>query len=77
VLYFKPPFGPYPIELKETFPIGPAEIPPWNAAMVRQGCRGIRMLAESHKESKIMVAGLSNWNEIFCEEVGNTAELIE
>jgi len=77
VLYFKPPFGPYPIELKETFPIGPAEIPPWNAVMVRQGCRGIRMLAESHKGSKIMVAGLSNWNKIFCEEVGNTAELIE
>ena len=26
-LFFKPPFGPYPKELKETFPIGPSEIP--------------------------------------------------
>lgn len=77
VLFFKPPFGPYPVELKETFPIGPSEIPPWNVAMIRQGCRGIRMLAESHKESKIMVTGLGSWNKIFWEEVGNTAELIE
>ena len=34
-LFFKPPFGPYPKELKETFPIGPSEIPEWDDAMVR------------------------------------------
>jgi 7-cyano-7-deazaguanine tRNA-ribosyltransferase len=76
VLSFKPPFGPYPPELKETFPIGQSEIPPWDAAMVRQGCRGIRVLAESHPASRIRVAGLGNWQEIFREEVGEMAELI-
>jgi len=76
VLFFKPPFGPYPPELKETFPIGPAEIPPWNAAMVRQGCRGIRKLADSHPGSRILVSGLSPWRAIFIEEVGDIAELV-
>lgn len=55
VLRFKPPFGPYPAELNETFPIGQSELPPWDEAMVRQGCRGIRMLAESHPQSAITV----------------------
>jgi len=78
VLFFKPPFGPYPSELKETFPIGQSEIPEWDAAMVRQGCKGIRMLAESHKECWMRVTGLhSEWKNIFAEEIGNTAELIE
>jgi len=78
VLYFKPPFGPYPPELKETFPIGQSEIPEWDAAMVRQGCRGIRMLADSHKESTIRVVGLHpEWNDIFAEELGTRAELLE
>ena len=78
VLYFKPPFGPYPPDLKETFPIGQSEIPEWDAAMVRQGCKGIRQLADSHKESRIWVCGLhAEWKNIFSEEIGSTAELIE
>ncbi|MFZ2073972.1 MAG: tRNA guanosine(15) transglycosylase TgtA [Methanoregula sp.] len=78
VLYFKPPFGPYPPDLKETFPIGQSEIPEWDATMVRQGCKGIRMLADSHKESRIRVCGLhAEWKNIFAEELGDTAELIE
>ena len=76
ILLFKPPFGPYPAALKETFPIGPAEIPEWDEAMVRQGCRGIRMLAKSHKECRVAVSGLANWEEIFSGEVGDSAELI-
>ena len=76
ILLFKPPFGPYPPALKETFPIGPAEIPAWDGAMVRQGCRGIRILADSHRECRITVSGLANWEEIFSEEVGCSAELI-
>ncbi|HVP96135.1 tRNA guanosine(15) transglycosylase TgtA [Methanoregula sp.] len=76
ILFFKPPFGPYPQALKETFPVGPSEIPEWDEAMVRQGCRGIRMLAESHRESRITVSGLANWEEIFTEEAGDTAELV-
>jgi len=78
VLYFKPPFGPYPPELKETYPIGQSEIPEWDAAMVRQGCRGIRMLADSHKECRIRVCGLhAEWKNIFTEELADAAELIE
>jgi len=77
VLLFKPPFGPYPVELKETFPIGPAEIPPWDAAMVRQGCKGIRKLAESHPDCRIQVSGLANWTDIFYDETGELAELID
>jgi 7-cyano-7-deazaguanine tRNA-ribosyltransferase len=76
VLLFRPPFGPYPPELKETFPIGQSEIPAWDAAMVRQGCRGIRLLAETHSGCRIQVAGLGDWSAIFCEEVGDLAELI-
>ena len=78
VLSFKPPFGPYPDALKETFPIGQSEIPEWDAAMVRQACRGIRLLCESHKESRIRVAGLHReWKGIFAEETQGCAELLE
>ena len=39
VLLFRPPFGPYPVELKETFPIGQCELPEWDEQMVVTGCR--------------------------------------
>ena len=45
--------------------------------MVHQGCRGIRVLAESHKWSRISVSGLARWQEIFCDEAGDVAELVE
>ena len=78
VLLFKPPFGPYPAGLKGDFPIGQSEIPEWDEAMVRQGCKGIRMLADSHKGCRIRVCGLhAEWKTIFAEELGHTAELIE
>jgi 7-cyano-7-deazaguanine tRNA-ribosyltransferase len=69
VLRFKPPFGPYPPELAETFPIGQSEIPDWDEAMVRQGCRGIRMLAESHNESRVVVSCTKRWEGIIREEL--------
>ena len=68
-LSFKPPFGPYPPELKETFPIGPCEIPEWDEAMVCQGCRGIRTLTESHRESRITVACSRKWADIVRREL--------
>jgi 7-cyano-7-deazaguanine tRNA-ribosyltransferase len=68
VLAFKPPFGPYPQELSETFPIGQSEIPPWDEAMVRQGCAGIRMLAESHPESRITVSCSRRWADLLRKE---------
>jgi 7-cyano-7-deazaguanine tRNA-ribosyltransferase len=68
-LFFKPPFGPYPKELKETFPIGQSEIPEWDEAIVRQGCQGIRMLVTSHPDSHIVVSCSPAWKKIVLEVV--------
>jgi len=69
MFFFKPPFGPYPVELKETFPIGPCEIPEWDEAMVRQGCLGIRNLTDTHPESRITLSCSSRWREIVKQEL--------
>jgi 7-cyano-7-deazaguanine tRNA-ribosyltransferase len=66
-LFFKPPFGPYLKELKETFPIGPSEIPDWDDAMVRQGCRGIRLLQKTHPGSRITIACSPRWEPVVRE----------
>jgi len=70
-LFFKPPFGPYPKELKETFPIGPCEIPDWDDTMVRKGCEGIRVLMEKNRESRFTVSCPPRWNAIVREVLGN------
>jgi 7-cyano-7-deazaguanine tRNA-ribosyltransferase len=70
-LFFKPPFGPYPKELKETFPIGPSEIPEWDDAMVRQGCRGIKLLMASHPDSRFVVSCSPCWEAIVHQELGD------
>lgn len=44
ILHFRPPFGPYPPELKETFPIGQCELPDWDTVLVAEGCEGINTL---------------------------------
>jgi 7-cyano-7-deazaguanine tRNA-ribosyltransferase len=64
VFFFKPPFGPYPPELSETFPIGQSEIPDWDADMVRTGSIGIDRLAKANPESKITVRCRSRWKDI-------------
>jgi 7-cyano-7-deazaguanine tRNA-ribosyltransferase len=64
VFSFKPPFGPYPPELCETYPVGQSEIPVWDETMVRQGCIGIRVLAESHPESRISIRCKRLWFSI-------------
>ena len=69
VLRFKPPFGPYPPELSETFPIGQSEIPPWDKTMVRQGCRGIRVLVKTHPESRITVSCSHRWADLLRKEL--------
>ena len=61
LILFKPPFGPYPPELKETFPIGQSEIPDWDDDMVRQGCRGIAILAKTHPGTRVTVACETRW----------------
>jgi 7-cyano-7-deazaguanine tRNA-ribosyltransferase len=69
LLLFKPPFGPYPKELKETFPIGQSEIPDWDEPMVRQGCNGIRVLAASHPCTRFVVACNGRWHAIVRQEL--------
>ncbi len=70
-LLFKPPFGPYLKELKETFPIGPSEIPEWDEAMVRQGCRGILTLRDCHPESRITISCSPRWEPVVREILGD------
>jgi 7-cyano-7-deazaguanine tRNA-ribosyltransferase len=70
-LLFKPPFGPYLKELKETFPIGPSEIPEWDDAMVRQGCRGIRILQEVHPDSRFTISCSPRWEPVVREVLGD------
>jgi 7-cyano-7-deazaguanine tRNA-ribosyltransferase len=70
-LMFRPPFGPYPRELKETFPIGPTELPEWDEAMVRQGCRGIRSLVESHPNIRVTVLCEKRWEAVVREVAGD------
>jgi 7-cyano-7-deazaguanine tRNA-ribosyltransferase len=69
-LFFKPPFGPYPKELKETFPIGQSEIPEWDDTMVRKGCKGIKCLMESHPGSRFVVSCNPCWEAIVRQELG-------
>jgi 7-cyano-7-deazaguanine tRNA-ribosyltransferase len=63
VLFFKPPFGPYPVELSETFPIGQSVIPSWDDEMMRQGCKGIRCLIRSHPNSHFAIISGEEWYE--------------
>jgi 7-cyano-7-deazaguanine tRNA-ribosyltransferase len=69
VLFFKPPFGPYPGELRETFPIGQSEIPDWDEAMVVQGCEGIRRLALANPGSRFTVSCGSRWFPVVKREL--------
>jgi len=70
-LLFKPPFGPYLKELKETFPIGPSEIPEWDEAMVRQGCRGIQILKDTHPDSRVTVSCNPRWEPVVRQILGD------
>ncbi|MDK2890027.1 MAG: 7-cyano-7-deazaguanine tRNA-ribosyltransferase [Methanoculleus sp.] len=77
VLNFKPPFGPYPVELAETFPVGQSEVPEWDDDMVRSGCAGIRTLMEAHPESRFAVLCGEEWVPLVLEEVPDAEVLHE
>ena len=77
VLLFKPPFGPYPAELGETFPIGQSKTPEWDEALVRQGCRGINILKESHPGNRFFISGFQHWTDILRQECGDSLEVID
>ncbi|KUG20880.1 archaeosine trna-ribosyltransferase type 1 [hydrocarbon metagenome] len=69
ILHFKPPFGPYPPELAETFPIGQSEIPDWDIDMVRCGCAGIRELINAHPDTRFAVRCGEAWADLVSREV--------
>jgi 7-cyano-7-deazaguanine tRNA-ribosyltransferase len=64
VLLFRPPFGPYPVELKETFPIGQCELPEWDEQMVVTGCGGIRALIDANPGTSVSVRCGPEWEVI-------------
>ena len=72
VLLFKPPFGPYPPELAETFPVGQSEIPAWDRDMVAAGCAGIRAMRESHPGVPFTVLCQPEWAELVRAELPGT-----
>lgn len=67
VFYFKPPFGPFPRELSETFPIGQSEIPDFDEDMVRTGCNGIRRLIDANPDTHFTIRCRQNWREIISQ----------
>jgi len=69
VLSFKPPFGPYPPGLSQTFPVGQSEIPEWDEEMVRAGCDGIRALSRAHPEACIRVSCGPEWSALVRREI--------
>jgi len=68
-LFFKPPFGPYHPALCETFPIGQCELPCWDNEMVSAGCRGMRVLMESHPETEFSVTCPLEWRDLLMSEL--------
>lgn len=68
VVVFKPPFGPMPYELAETFPVGQAEIPSWDEVMVKSGITGLRVLMKTNPETMFVISVSSRWEELFRAE---------
>lgn len=66
-LLFKPPFGPYPPALAETFPIGQSELPPWDTDQVRTACRGLRELVAAKPDCRFTIVVEEPWRRIFEE----------
>jgi len=69
ILLFKPPFGPFPPELRETFPIGQSEIPEWDDEMVVQGCLGLLALMDANPESRFSIFTHERWLDIVQKEL--------
>jgi len=64
VFFFRPPFGPFPQELSETFPIGQSEIPDFDEEMIKTGCNGIRVLIEANPDTHFTIRCRQAWRDI-------------
>jgi Queuine/archaeosine tRNA-ribosyltransferase len=76
VIEFKPPFGPLPYELAETFPAGQAEIPSWDATMVEYGIKGMKDLMAANPQTKLVISASPKWQKTF-EDAFASAEFIK
>lgn len=76
-LFFKPPFGPYPPALAETFPIGQSEMPPWDQEQVRTGCMGLRDLIAAKPGCRFTIAVEEPWQELFEESLAGMEVMYE
>lgn len=65
VIEFKPPFGPLPSELAETYPVGPAEIPTWDIDMVQYGIKGLKKLFDANPNTEIIISTDEKWKDVF------------
>ncbi|WAI01013.1 tRNA guanosine(15) transglycosylase TgtA [Methanogenium organophilum] len=74
---FKPPFGPYPSALKETFPIGQSEIPQWDEDMIRSGCVAIIQLIEANPDIPVTIRAGERWNQVIADALQNVEERYE
>jgi len=77
VLFFKPPFGPFPAELAETFPIGQSEIPPWDREMVARGCAGILAMMDGHAGAHFTVVCKPGWENLVKRELPGAEVQVE
>lgn len=77
VFFFKPPFGPYPPDLSETFPIGQSEIPLWDREMVSRGCAGIRGIIEEHKGVELTILCQDIWADLVSGELPGAGVRVE
>jgi len=77
VFFFRPPFGPYPADLSETFPVGQSEIPSWDSDMVARGCAGIRALLEEHGDARLSILCQPEWAETVKREVRGAEVQVE
>ena len=65
VIEFKPPFGPLPYELAETFPAGFAEVPTWDEVMMEYGIKGLKGLLETNPQTKVTISTTEQWADTF------------
>jgi 7-cyano-7-deazaguanine tRNA-ribosyltransferase len=77
LLQFKPPFGPYPPELAESYPIGQSEIPDWDEEMVREGCVAIRRLVGANPETAFVIRCEDRWMPVFTSALAGTGVMYE
>ncbi|HJJ55665.1 MAG TPA: tRNA guanosine(15) transglycosylase TgtA [Methanocorpusculum sp.] len=71
IIDFKPPFGPVPPELSETFPVGACEIPLWDEVMVSYGIKGLSSLMDTNQNTKFVISTTDEWYNLFKERLPN------